>query len=770
MGQVKTTITVVDKASAKLNKIYASINKVQQGFQRLNSASSGVRNVSNEVKNLGTQASKSSKQVSLLSSKLRRLASTYLGVLGAKAMFETADTMTSANNKFTTLARQSYGMNDEQATAFSADAMEKIFNSAQSAATSYTDMMTNVAKSVTLAGDAFGETSDQQINNAIKFQEIMAKSYALGGASMAEQSSSMYQLVQALGSGNLQGDELRSVREGAPLAYQAIEQFAQGVLKSTKSLKELGSEGLITSDMVVAAILDMEGKTNEAFSKIDLTWSQLWTKFKNEIVYAFKPFGEALRQIANSDGFQLIIGKIADMIGKVMQLFSVIGNGVAQVFDWIGAHWSYIEPIVNALVAALLVLGGVAIGRLIAKTAILIGQQLKLAASFLLTHSWALILAAVVGVLVFIFSALGYSIETVSLALLILGTIAMVVGIVINAPWLILIGLILIAASIVLLFADTVFGVAAAIAAVVVNVALTIATIAVSVFWTIVTAVQNLWITIKTVVQAIGAFFGAVFNNIKVAVCNHFLEMAARGYDFAAKVCNALAIVADYANKVLGIFGIEIDTSGLKGAVDKYASQAQALRDAKGEYESPTDAFSEVWSNKQYIDLEDRISSNIAPITDKFVDVGEWYNAGSQAGSNFQDWVANLPNTIGGKLSEMIGGSGSYDPTNVANADLSGLTPEDLANKLGDIGDDAAGTKKNTDDIAKNTALSEEDLSYLRRVAELEWKKEFTTANIQVSMTNNNKVEGESDLDGIVTKLKEKLEEELEAVAEGVYA
>ena len=52
----------------------------------------------------------------------------------------------------------------------------------------------------------------------------------------------------------------------------------------------------------------------------------------------------------------------------------------------------------------------------------------------------------------------------------------------------------------------------------------------------------------------------------------------------------------------------------------------------------------------------------------------------------------------------------------------------------------------------------------------MEWKKEFTTATIQVDMTNNNTLNGESDLDGIVTKLADKLYEELDSVANGVYS
>ncbi len=72
--------------------------------------------------------------------------------------------------------------------------------------------------------------------------------------------------------------------------------------------------------------------------------------------------------------------------------------------------------------------------------------------------------------------------------------------------------------------------------------------------------------------------------------------------------------------------------------------------------------------------------------------------------------------------------------------------------------------------MADSMDLTEEDLTYLRKIAEMEWKKEYTTAEIKVDMSNYNTINGESDLDGIVTKLADKLYEEMNVVAHGVYA
>lgn len=86
-------------------------------------------------------------------------------------------------------------------------------------------------------------------------------------------------------------------------------------------------------------------------------------------------------------------------------------------------------------------------------------------------------------------------------------------------------------------------------------------------------------------------------------------------------------------------------------------------------------------------------------------------------------------------------------------------------------------TAYNTAEIAANTAAmkdsmsgSEEELKYLREMAEVEAINRFTTAEIKVEMKNDMTVNSNMDLDGMVTYLTDKLEEELAVTAEGVHS
>ena len=77
------------------------------------------------------------------------------------------------------------------------------------------------------------------------------------GATATESAAALEQLKQALGSGVLQGDELRSIREQAPAVGQAI---AKELGVSVGELKKLGEEGKITTDVVLKALARLKGE------------------------------------------------------------------------------------------------------------------------------------------------------------------------------------------------------------------------------------------------------------------------------------------------------------------------------------------------------------------------------------------------------------------------------------------------------------------------------------------------------------------------------
>ncbi len=86
-----------------------------------------------------------------------------------------------------------------------------------------------------------------------------------GGASATEVANGTTQLGQALASGRLQGDELRSILESMPTLAKAI---ADGLGVSVGQLREMGTAGQLTSERVFGAILSQTDAANRAFAQL----------------------------------------------------------------------------------------------------------------------------------------------------------------------------------------------------------------------------------------------------------------------------------------------------------------------------------------------------------------------------------------------------------------------------------------------------------------------------------------------------------------------
>src|SRR5690606_22944551 len=155
----------------------------------------------------------------------------------------------------------------------------KIFEAANRSRGSYNEMANAVAKMGLLAKDAFSSNDE-----LIAFTELVQKSFKISGADPSEQAGAMRQLTQAMASGRLQGDELVSIMENAPMIFEAIAKY-MGVSKG--ELKKLSSEGVITADVIKNAMFMAAGDIDKAFAKMPMTFGDIWNKIKNGALKAF---------------------------------------------------------------------------------------------------------------------------------------------------------------------------------------------------------------------------------------------------------------------------------------------------------------------------------------------------------------------------------------------------------------------------------------------------------------------------------------------------
>ena len=89
---------------------------------------------------------------------------------------------------------------------------------------------------------------------------------------------------------------------------------------------------------------------------------------------------------------------------------------------------------------------------------------------------------------------------------------------------------------------------------------------------------------------------------------------------------------------------------------------------------------------------------------------------------------------------------------------------------LGDIAAYTGETADNTGKTADALAVTEEQLEYLRDIAERDAINRFTTAEVKIDMTGmTNRIDGSADLDGVISQLTEGFTEALVTAAEGVH-
>lgn len=244
---------------------------------------SALNQAAAQTKTLAREESQAKAATDALTGSIKRLAASYLSIQGLKKAVGLSDELVAARAR---LGR----MNDGLQTTAELEAM--IYQSAQRSRGSFTDTLGLVSQLGTMAPEAF--RSSQEI---VQFAEQLNKQLALSGANGQSAQAAILQLEQGLASGVLRGDELNSVMEQAPALAKSIAEY-MGV--GIGQLRELGSQGVITADIVKNALFAAAEETNAAFENTPMTWAQLWTAASNTAIRAMDPLLAAINWVANN--------------------------------------------------------------------------------------------------------------------------------------------------------------------------------------------------------------------------------------------------------------------------------------------------------------------------------------------------------------------------------------------------------------------------------------------------------------------------------------
>ena len=111
----------------------------------------------------------------------------------------------------------------------------------------------------------------------------------------------------------------------------------------------MGSQGLITSEVVVAAMMDAGEGIDEAFKNTDMTIAQAFTNMKTIAMNSFRPIQDTINKFINSDTGARFFNGMAKAIQFAMGLL----NGIVSGFIWLATvitdNWNVIAPILTAV-------------------------------------------------------------------------------------------------------------------------------------------------------------------------------------------------------------------------------------------------------------------------------------------------------------------------------------------------------------------------------------------------------------------------------------
>ena len=709
MGTIRTAIALYDGVTSPLQSMHKAMGVVLNTFESMQQASGravdtaaireareewakagtafdaieeNIRNANNEQQKFNNSIHGGNNAANGLLSTIKKVAVAAGGIAGINKVLNISDELASTKARLNLLVDDGGSVEELE---------KKIMASAQRSRSVYFDTASAVAKLGLNAGNAFDGNMDQ----VIAFMEQVNKQFVIGGATAQEQSNAMIQLTQAMAAGALRGEELNSILDGAPGIARAIEKY-MGIAEG--SIKTVAQEGKVTAEVVKNAMFAMADETNAKFDSMPKTWAQIWAGMKNQALSMFAPILTKINQIANSTKFQQVTTALINGLAGVANIASSVLDILISIASVIVDNWSWIQPIIMGIVAAMLIYNGV---MLVGNTIMAVQAAVK-AIHTAMTTAWS--------VATFTATAAQQGLNAALLACPLTWIILLIIAV---------IAAIYAACAAVAKFtgiANSGFGVICGGIMVVI-----------AFFKNLGLSVANIALGIWNALGACASNIGTAFHNVISNVQGWFYNLLSTALTVVAGICEAL-------NKLPFV---EFDYSGITSKASEYAAKSAEAYGNVEEYKSVADAFNEGMST-----------------FDTFQD--GWAADAFASGAAWGDGVADKV-------------SGMFDFSALDSMGADSLDAFNLGNDLDSI-------YGNTGDIANNTAatadaldIAEEDLAYLRDIAEREAINRFTTAEIKVEQHNENHISKDADLDGIMDAWANDFAEKLEVSEEGVH-
>lgn len=470
-------------------------------------------------------------------------------------------------------------------------------------------------------------------------------------------------------------------------------------------IREMASEGELSADVVKAAIFAAADDINGKFEQMPMTWGQAWTKMQNAAVMTFQTVLQRINDAANSD-------VLADLTDGVIDAMGVMANIVLNTFDmmvsagsFVADNWSVISPIIYGVVAAWVAYNSVLITYNTIQT---ISNTLSAISTARSAIKAGASLAEAAATKTATGAQVGFNAALLACPItwIVVLVIALIAGIIALCNW------IAKTTDITNSGLGLIAGVLATFVAFNINLILGL-----------INTIISLAINFYNMGANFAAAFGILFDDPVAAIKATILSL----FNFIVHVVAEAAVLLDT------VFG-----SHLSDVVSGFQSDIQAKIDAT--IESAGGDTAKTLNPNDYMLAR--------------VNYSDAFNTGASLGDGLADKISNF------SLSDLFGKVDIPNPDDYTSGFGDAIKNTGLGSNVSDISDNTSAIKDSVD-------ISNEDLKYLRDIAEQDAINRFTTAEIKVDMVTNNNVSNDADLDGIVDGLTTKVLEAMETVKEG---
>lgn len=358
-AQLSTILQVQNNLNGAMGRM--DIADINAQYQRLNdilgNTEADIRDNTAAQDEFNRSILQGSRHSDGLLSKIGRIALAYAGFQTLKSGINLSDTLTQ------NVARLNL-MNDGKQTTDELQAM--IYQAARNSRGDALANIESISKMGLMAGDAFSSNTE-----LIGFMELINKQFKISGTSAEGISAAMLQLTQAMGAGALRGEELNSILEQAPLIVRNIANYLK---VPVGQIKDLASQGKITSEVVKKAMFNAADTINQQFNSIPLTFADITTSMRNEAVKKFQNISSQFSSALNSERFRGFTNSLVNSIGVVLDIASRGMTTLITLGATIYDNWAVISPVIKSVVRILAVYAGAVAVSTIANGAMAVAQ------------------------------------------------------------------------------------------------------------------------------------------------------------------------------------------------------------------------------------------------------------------------------------------------------------------------------------------------------------------------------------------------------------